>query len=321
MDNLILTLAVRWLHASDAISASQVCKNWRETLDRNQDNGTLWKQCCLNTNPLATAQFPTHNKTDYRRLACGFIRQVMASPIIQEKTSLRPSLECPNDVICIIDLYRRTNDTSIPDIVASWVSPLANNDKTSMAKENFVNETILQGRNPYFLPSLVESTQSYGISPLRFAIRDLYMSSGLCIKVTLFCKDSLRSVCLVDGPFQASVCIETGTTRKVLLNTSTTFQLTSSRLQRQHDDGNYLSTSVQVELVPLLPAPHSSEESIWLEECRNATGSTCLWHPSSEALKALEDVPFFEFQVEQVSLKLNSSDNDLTSSLNGLAWK
>lgn len=49
MDELVLTLAVRFLGAKDAFAASCVSKRWRVLLAGDCNNGSLWKQVFTNS--------------------------------------------------------------------------------------------------------------------------------------------------------------------------------------------------------------------------------------------------------------------------------
>lgn len=82
MDNLILTLAVRWLTTCDAFSACLVCRDWNDALASDQDGGELWKQICQNTNPtfLRFAEFEQNPNLNHRRLASAFV--VESPPIV-----------------------------------------------------------------------------------------------------------------------------------------------------------------------------------------------------------------------------------------------
>lgn len=329
MDNLILTLAARWLHASDAIAAVQVCKEWNEALQSSTDNGNLWYQCCLNTNPLATAQIHSTDM-DYRRLTLGFIRKVTCDVSSQNK--LPASLSGAQDVFAVIDLYRNPMDMNgnhSTDIEASWVCPLVNGETNITIQD--LQDTVLKAMNPYSRDSQQEwqhASSSNGATPLKRAIHSLtgsaFTGNELCAKVTLFRRHDMKSVCVVDSAFAAIAYVESSTSRHVFLTCSGMQPLLANDKNATIQD-DYMSTIIQFKLSPDLAPPQSPDETNWLVDSRPFPFHDCMYEPDDEALEALSSIPYFGFRMQQVSLKFmcdaRDEDDAMTAMLDSLCWK
>jgi hypothetical protein len=202
MDSVVLTLAIRWLEASDAFSASCVCREWQASLSGDSDGGDLWKQVLKNTHPLVNVQVG-----DYRRLALGFGRSISPAP---PEMTFSPRLRF-EDLFAIVDLYRalELGNRQRRVIEASWTCSVTHEGiKMNNDSENF----LLKGLNEYSVSFLEDGGSETALddwvnyvnppTPLHFAWDDvlghLECTPQLQARVTLFRRDNMKSVCLVD---------------------------------------------------------------------------------------------------------------------------
>jgi hypothetical protein len=148
MDSLVLTLAIRWLEASDAFSASCVSREWRDALSSERDGGDLWKQISMNTNPASTRTLEAtkvQQDLDYRSFTLGLDRAIQMS---RTQLSFIPTLR-PEDIFAVVELYRlsQVNNKRRRVVDASWVCPVA---YPMIEMDEYDVETeVLQGLNPY----------------------------------------------------------------------------------------------------------------------------------------------------------------------------
>jgi hypothetical protein len=205
MDRLVLTLAIRWLEASDAFSASCVCREWQASLSGDRDGGDVWKQVLKNTHPLFHAQV-----RDYRRLALGFGRTIAPAP---PELTFSPSIRF-EDLFAVVDLYRtrEVGNRRRRVIEASWTCPVT---PQGIKMSNDSKRTFVKGLNPYsvlfvedggspekrqvwkmkFLPPL---PQFYARDDVTGLGRRPWFGGRVQARVTLFRRDNMKSVCLMD---------------------------------------------------------------------------------------------------------------------------
>ena len=106
MNDLVLTLSIRWLEAKDAFSASCVSFEWQNWLTGDRDHGELWKQIFVNSFPLLADTTGSNDgeDVDYRLLTLGLWDGVTPMTA-EEATRLTPTLG-PNDFFAVVELYR-----------------------------------------------------------------------------------------------------------------------------------------------------------------------------------------------------------------------
>lgn len=123
MDSFVLTLAIRWLPAVDALAAVCVSREWREILASERQGGDLWKQVCRNTNPFVVESLMKQSShINFRAMALGFGRDIPTLP-----RRLAPATLRSEDLFAVVDLYRRAkvaNGKRRKVIEASWVCPV-----------------------------------------------------------------------------------------------------------------------------------------------------------------------------------------------------
>ena len=291
MNDLVLTLSIRWLSAADAFAASCVSHEWQAALSSGRDNGNLWNQVCGNTFPLVTGK--VEQDIDFRRLALGLSRGKPPSRAAIPRQTFTPTVR-PQDFFAIVDLYRRTSiRTDVGEkkrvILASWVCPVA---YPFMKMDKNDSVVVLKGANPHsstlHASSRVESWQeivdlNHELStPLDFAAHDVWGASwsgspiagqALGTKVTLFRHDTMQSVCVMDETFHkfsfADEVIQADYGPSVDgLHFSDSEAGRKARCLMQERGYAKLSIAAQCSVSTLLPPPHSEVVAMWLEHAR-----------------------------------------------------
>lgn len=227
VDPLIVQLSLRWLTAPDACSASCVSKEWSDLLQA--DKSGLWKQICLNTHPKTSATFlaveQDKGATDFRRLTRSLAKTM---PERQDTSPTTQSLADMN-MFAIIELYERPTVQGKRRHVSlgSWSCPV---QSPELSLDLPVNERlVLRGANPNAdAPEFTrmadedEALEHYREfwenheyadayrggchGPVGFGLQDAIgtvagkhdESDQLRIKVTLFRRDNMKSVCVMD---------------------------------------------------------------------------------------------------------------------------
>ena len=208
--SLVLALASHWLEASDVFSASCVSREWRVALSSAQDGSNLWKQVCMNTHPVTTlAAEKVQQNMDYRRLALG-LRHIETPSSTRYFT---PTLR-PENLFVTIELYRmvRVADGKRRRVVqASCACPVIYPQIRMSEKDE---KLVVKGVNLYSasMSESVEvqewlSEQQHCLSvPHHIAFWDLlgrdcrtaFGDGRLKVKVMMFRRDCMKSVCIMD---------------------------------------------------------------------------------------------------------------------------
>lgn len=368
MDSFILTLAIRWLPAVDALAASCVSREWHETLSSERQGGNVWKQVCRNTNPFVVDALllTQHNNTpvDYRLLAVGFGRQVTTLP-----RRITPPTLGPADLFAVVDLYRRAtvqNNKNRRVIEASWACPIA---FPGLGTKNICmpgqTKMTISGANPYHVQH-VEServkewqkthSRFSQKSPLHYAAYDIIgvdssgendPSRALRAKVTLFRKDTMRSVCIMDEDIvdcatggdvdPAEEVVRFYYHNKETLRFSSNEAGRNAVLLARKRIFSRLSLDGEFYLKAILPEPGSDEEYEWLANSRHATRTMEddeLYIPTERDVAAMSSIPSFPYEVKKffftfrVSTALPydfwdelDSEEDMMIALEGLCWQ
>ena len=369
MDDFILTLAIRWLPASDALTASCVSREWKEILDSNRDGGNLWKQVCHNTNKFVTEAIMSQDDTnmDYRRLALGFGRNIPAPPRLLSA----PTLD-PEDLFAVVELYRRAQVPGGTNkrrrvIEASWACsieyPRIGTANIRMPANR--RKMVIRGANPYS----VEKRDSNQVkqwqtcrsrfsqkSPLHFAAYDVVginfaedntPSRALRVKVTLFRKDNMKSVCVMDEDIvDCATGGDTDPAEEVVrfyyqnrdtLRFGNDRAGENARLLAKTRSFSKFSLDGEFLLKATLPVPGSDEEYVWLANSRHAVRTMTdnqVYYPDEKDQAALSTISSFQFEVKKLSFTFRVStdmpldfwdefdcQDDLMIALEGLCWE
>ena len=334
MNDLVLTLSVRWLPATDALAASCVNTEWHAELSSAENNLVVWKQVSQNTNALVTKGFESHDATDFRRLALSLVKDVKEERTFHTYT---PTLD-PNQVFCVIELYRNTRQDGKRRIVteASWTCPLCIHDNPYQTQQ-FQTDTpvTMRGRNPYSA-SMVgsekvqewqsgndwESRDYFRPAPYLFSILDIKGSTmarnevgeELKVKAVLWRRDTMESVCVLDHVIDN------------WLNPQSYRQEDDHYLERMSgcnpvnpnifydrlwlSDNEYgqkaksmLYDRGRCEIKPVgllshkVKLPTDSEDSPWIQNCFQELENNRLYEPGEEDLIALSNIPHFDVEV------------------------
>jgi len=361
MDDFLLTLAIRWLSAEDAFSASCVSSQWRTALAGNQDNGDLWKQVFQNSNPSMTFQLQGHAEMNYRLLALGLWggRQ----PRVQATTALTytPTLAL-NDIFAVVEIYQTQRieggNEKTKNTLASWVLPIS---CPSFIKKDFSyndEKLTLKGPNPYSLfmrdseevQEWQESNNDFReMTPQAFAVHSLMGKVGLSafdrldrvirIDTTLFRRDNMKSVRLLKDaqPFdwESSDIVEAitwdcGEWLKFAPNDE------GKTAGSMMYNGGYLRFCVGtcwMDVASNLPPAGSYKEPAWLANCRQAFNDGVVYHPDESDQAALSKITHFEFEAKSVEIDLCrdkvaeseydqvKNENEMLVALEGLRWE
>lgn len=356
MEQFILTLAVRWLPAVDVFSASCVSREWQHMLSAEErDNGDLWKQVCQNSGP---PEIPSlTNNTDYRRLVLGLWLRDCKSTTTPAPRSYTPTLR-PQDIFAVVDLYRRhqgENGKRRKEVITSLVCPIEGIRFTNNSNEM---EAIFQGVNPYSASmdniqdeefQLWRKNISFNDScPTEFSCPKIVGASwsssfdtnhdkALRVDVTLFRRDSAKSVCLLhDGIMEYSECRgEEHIAYTDVYAGDLVFAASKAgciaRTLISDRSFSMVHVDSTITLAPLLPVPGSEDEPQWLENCRQALAERRKHDPNEDDMLALSKLEHFLFGLKQFTIDFLpateeeisefESQNDFMVALEGLCWE
>jgi len=213
-----LPLATGWLSAKDACSVCCVCKAWRDTI---MEKDLLWKQICENTRPEATrsvlAVQPEWNFRHLTRSLASGLPEVELDPI--------PDPLPFEQIFAVVELYKSQDIEGERRriVIASWTcDPAISN--TSYLYDVYTNPgLVLKGANPYAsspefarIRGQEEALSAWKGYQYGNAMKDAFyfafsdVSGGneygdcrediLRVKVILFRRDNMKSVCIMDEP-------------------------------------------------------------------------------------------------------------------------
>jgi hypothetical protein len=365
MDAFILSLAIRWLPAVDALAASCVSRYWKAALALDRDGGELWKQVCQNTNKFVTEQLSQNTNMDYRRLALGFGRSMPVAP-----RRLSPPTLGPDDIFAVVDLYRRAEAPGGKRrrvIEASWACSIEYPKKgtTNIRMNNGGKRMVIHGANPYStqrrnckeVKAWQTARSRYSQkSPLHFAAYDVVgvnstgeniSTKALRARVTLFRKDTMKSVCVMDEDIID--CATGGDTdpaeevvrfyyhNKDTLRFGNDKAGQNARLLAKKRAFSRFSLDGEFLLKATLPPPGSDEEYSWLANSRHAVRTMAdnqVYRPDEKDKVALSTIPSFEYEVKRFAFAFRVStdmpfdfwdefdcQDDMMIALEGLGWQ
>lgn len=328
MDPTILNLAIRWVAAVDAFSASCVSQGWRQLLSAEQDNGNLWLQVCQNS---VSSEIPSlESSLDYRRLAMG-LRMRDIKPITTPYThTIAPTMR-REDFFAVMDLYRRHQDENGKRRKEMFGSHICLINASGFGKIFDSTEPIVKGPNP-FAANMSERDEfrmwretlgradRNDSSPLAYASRRaaggswgamfrIDRATALRVDVTLFRRDNAKSVCLIhDAPL--TKCDYEPRAERLHIDT----ELDSLDLA-QSDAGSKARsllgerTGVMVDafikLAPVnLPARDADDEPLWLKHSRQAVLRRRIYQPNEEDLASLANTDYFHFYLNEVRSRM-----------------
>lgn len=343
MNDLVLTLAIRWLPAVDAFAASCVSHEWQDALASDRDNGELWKQVCKNSNPLVTAKVQQQG-VDFCRLALGLMDPDARS--IQPKSSIQSTLAQatlrPEDIFAVIDLYRKNRLGADRmrfqrEIMASWVCPVSNDGTIEANNINEQDKVILKGENPYAdsirdsdeVEAWQERATGRETMPQFFAAWDLFGASWFGgfypvfgVRVTLFRRPDFKSVCVMDEiqwkwsetrPRVTSQYKIKFKSNKSLLKFADGEAGRDAKAMMYDLDFSVLELNGHLTAETNMASPGSDEEAPWLAKCRRAVARGGAYRPDRDDQIALSGVSHFEFKVAlKLMFQLHSHIDDRT---------
>jgi hypothetical protein len=369
MDNFILKLAIRWLPASDALAACCVSREWQRNFSAESDNGDVWKQVCLNTNPYAVEAILKQNdpEMNYRRLAVSFGRGMPTGP-----PHLSPPTMSLDQVFAVVELYRRSDSENGAKrrrvIEASWVCPIEFSDSSThnMKMPPTDRKMVVHGANPYSVKHRntgrvkeweTSRTLHSQKSPLHFAAYDAVgldlegkniPSRALRAKVTLFRRDTMQSVCIMDE--DSMDCATGGDSdpaeevvrfhfhSKSSLKFANNEAGENARALAEHRIFSRFCLNGEFYLKATLPEPDSDEEDVWLANSRNVARATHVedqvYTPSAQERASLSCIPSFEYEVKRFNFTFRVStdmpfdfwdefdiEEDMVIAIEGLRWQ
>ena len=357
---LVLSFSMQWLQVPEAFAVICVCRRWKSIMTLEEPTHAMWKQVCLNTQPAATA----HVNANFHRLAQGLGR----SMVKKQSRKVAPTLQ-PDDLFAVVEIYRRepgVGDSKRRRIsVASWTCPVTYPDLT--LKCNMERIVILNGTNPYFesidesyaevieewkdTSSIVAIADSLKYVPVYFALCDAlgggwFEERAIRAKVTLFRRDTMSSVCVMDEAVHPGITLDLAATEDLtqvlgfFWGGSDTLHFsndgagcTAKRLMYDRGfsavrlEGDFTFTST------LAAFRGSTEEPAWLQNMNKAIGNGSGYFPSQEDQRALASIPCFGFEIESFNFQFTVSsgfdgfdegfgcEEDLMVALEGLCWK
>lgn len=343
MDDFILTLAIRWLAAVDACSASCVSREWHSALSSERQGGDVWKQVCHNTNRFVVQAMENQHNVDYRLLAIGLGRSF---------PTLLPSLRPPqldiSQLFAVVDLYRHKkleNGKRQRVIEASWVCPIQwKGDEESFvtatnigfdSQDDSSNQSIITGANPYaaqhvnckHVQEWRSATSRYSQkSPLHYAAYDILgtslvpSKSQLRSKVTLFRRDNMKSVCVLDEDINdcatggdedpAEEVVRFYYHNRESLRFANNEAGQNARLLGRKRIFTKLTLDGEFYLKAILPEPDSEEEYEWLANSRHAVRTLEedeLYCPDAKDEAELRKIESFQYEVKRFSFAFRVS--------------
>jgi len=278
----------------------------------------MWKQVCQNTNLRLVEELP--QTAHYRNLALRLFQNTYPRPPV--KTYI-PTLT-PEQVFCVIELYRRVGDGTKRRVVteALWVSPL------TFPIPAMTNHSVtMQGANPYSkdgqdcekVQEWKNGNDYFCLTPFDFALLDIKGSSkarssnnnnNLHAKVTLFRRDTMESVCVLDQTVDEQLDSEdehrinctSGTGKydapfcdSVVFANNEFGRKAESMLYNRNDfytikpQGQFVTQVMLPGLEGLIPT--------WLLHCNQARINDRKYVPTQDDLSALSRIPHFDINV------------------------
>ena len=281
-------------------------------------------------------------------MALGFGRIIAPAP---QELTFSPSLRFEN-LFAVVDLYRtrEVGNRRRRVIEASWTCSVT---REGIKMSNGSEKMSLKGLNPYSV-SFLENEGSEAalqewdnnVHHLHFAWDDalghLECTPELQARVTLFRRDNMKSVCLVDQFINYDVNNFVRlwpTTRKV-----STFFWVGENLHFASDDAGRtaqhlmfnrgFARTIRVEgnfRLEWVPPP--DEEMAWFTNMNEVLAEGHEYEPNRDDLDALSSIPHFEFEVNYISFFFavsrkkredfseRLSPNDVMVALEGLYWQ
>lgn len=323
MDDLVLTLAAHWLPSIDALACCCVSKRWNIVLSSANDESGLWNQVFSNSHPFLADEVP--EATNFHSQCVALLDKGIPTPPVKNYTAtLRPE-----QIFSVIELYRnkrQANGKRRIVVEASWKCPFQQECYDWF--DTGVN-IVLKGENPYYSGNdNVENVQKWKTScsvekslPHAFAMQNLlgtsYAVAGeerepLCVKVTLFRRDTLQSVCVLNQGISAEVddldgeaChlrgisfLDYDESARLSFVDNGYGQKAESLLYNSDDDGRLIIhlggcfySFVQ------LPGPEEENVPAWLANCYEACQDGRRYEPSARDRRALAKIQYFDIEV------------------------
>jgi len=346
MNDLVLTLAVRWLPAVDVFAASCVSHEWQTILSADQDNGELWKQVCKNSYPLVTAKIQQQHPVDFRSLALGLLDPDTRTtrPRMSAQSSRTVATLRPEDLFAVVDLYRiplGTDGKRQRQIVGSWICSVSD-DGTIDTRGSGQDEVVLKGENPYSASNRdseeVEAWKARATRrqtmPHEFAVWDLFgaswlggLSLSLGVRVTLFRRTDMKCVCLMDelewtwptrhprvvplGDFH--VRYQSGGTLRYQIKFADNDAGCKAKAMMYDHDFSILEMNAVLSANEKMAQTRTEGEAPWLANCLRAFAVHRDYYPDRDDQVALSHISHFEFEINlRFTLQLYSHTNEVT---------
>lgn len=358
MDNLVLTLAIRWLSARDAFSVCCVSREWNAALSPEEDESNLWRQVCHNTNPLVTPDM--EQNTNFRRLALGLMDS--RARRVPPRQSFIPTLS-PEDIFAVVELHKQkeVNGKRRKVLEASWKSELS--FPHGLVEPD--KQVILKGANPYsslnrdsahtrkwqqeLCTTGLEYLHYNDTMPQNYAMFDVFgefywnrslierKNGALGLRVTLFRRDNMKSICILDETGVGDMYDDEDGNSEVIpvlyRNNSVVLSFDSTHegnkgnvLMHQEYHGAEFGSCGRLAIKPILPDPGSDEEPTWLANARRVVEERA-YCPDSADEAILLKIPHFDAEVVRFSVRLSAGTADFRTqdhmmvALEGLCWR
>jgi hypothetical protein len=306
-----------------------------------------------------------NEEVNFRLLALGFGRSIPTAPRRLRAPSIRPE-----DVFCVVDLYRRShvaNGKKRRVIEASWICSIEypGLGNTNIRMPAGAKALAIHGANPYSSQHQnSEHVREWKASPprhshktpLHYAAYDVVgldvmgehvPSRSLRAKVTLFRKDNMKSVCVMDEDIvdcatggdqdPAEEVIRFYYHNKDTLRFDNGEAGQNARALAKRRVFSRLSLDGEFYLKATLPGPGSSEEDMWLAKSRHIVRTMDENHvyiPDAKDQAALSTIPSFGFEVKRFSFVFRVStdtpydfwdefdcQDDMMIAIEGLCWQ
>lgn len=374
MDELVLTLSVQFLGAKDAFAASSVSSEWRALLAGDRNNGGLWKQVFANSFPLLVDSNGSDDEDlDYRLLTFGLWDGITPKAPTSQPV-LSPTVGADN-FFAIVELFRykpaEQGNERPKEVFVLWKCPVSVEGGLLAAKEVGEDETqaqhaALKGVNPWSQAQQNsagarrwrENAKALWSSPLEYALRtivrgtDFYQveidPSGrwrrrsLRLSVTLFRRDSMKSVRLLDGELYDEAVEEfSGNMSKGYIEwfviNSPALSMTEAGVKARsmmYDDG---CTGFMINGTFNLYSKLSDDGSVpvWVTNCIRALENGQKYVPDRQDRATLASISHFEYSIESFRLRWTKwnpdnrdheeepfqNEDEMLIALEGLCWE
>ncbi len=355
MNDLVLTLAIRWLTTVDALAAVCVNKRWCHVLSIANDDevSILWKQVFGNSHPLLEKEAP--QDANFRALCTSLFKNEVPEPTVKIfRATLRP-----DQVFAIFELYRNKREANGKRrviIEASWKCPLIKEGGIYWFETPL---TVMRGANPYSEANQnnekarewkmrcqngetnADDRFQLKLTPYDFALLDVLgsrearIASGenLFAKLTIFRRDTMQFVCVVNHAIEEDMRHFTSRNRYTYRSH---FQGQGSLTFADNDLGNKAIAMLhnrqvrRIELrrcsmlhsTVLLPRRNADDVPPWLANCYRSLHADQTFRPSQEDEQALSRIPYFNFNVSlNFEIRRIQQENEIMVLLEGLCWK